>query len=139
MAKDRPAKGRFDVTLDEDERAATLLALDFARKHVEDTHGRRAIEGALRALHGARFYRIENVPRRMTAEEIAGNVDESVPVAEQARLDRQKATLDHFNEVARRLRQKEHDENAGGCQAPLSEDGAGCINWQCSWKWKGQQ
>lgn len=135
MTKDRPAKGRFDVTLDEDERAATLLALDFARKHVEDMTGRRAIEGALRALHGARFY---PTPRRMTAEEIAGNVDESIPVAEQARLDRQKATLDHLNGVARSIRQKSHDENAGGCQAPLSDDGATCVNWQCSWEWGGE-
>lgn len=139
-------KGRFDVTLDENERAATLLALRHASEHVEDEHGRKAIEGALRALRGARFYPsaehidVEIVlPRRLTSEEITGDVDESIPQAERRRIERQDAELQRMNDVARSIRQKSHDENAGGCQAPLSEDGVTCVNWQCSWKWKGQQ
>jgi hypothetical protein len=135
---DETPKGRFDVTLDEDERAATLLALRHAREHVEDAIGRGALEGALRALQGARFYRDETLPRRLTPEEITGNFDPAISVREQSRINRQNAKLAELNRIARKIRQKAHDENAGGCQAELSEDGVTCVNWQCSWEWAGE-
>ena len=55
---------------------------------------------------------------------------------EQNRLDRNAATLEHYNGIAAKERQRLHDHGAGGCQGELKPDGRECVNPQCGWRFR---